>query len=626
MKTDTVLAVSDTDNDSIEPQSAHLAVPNWMRSCGFFPLKRNSKTPACPNGFHAAVSLDEAKKKWSRHNGNWGVVPGSGGMIVLDVDVKNGKKGMETLAALQAAWALPDTFTVRTPSGGFHLWYRKSESVEHVGNHSPWKDIDIRSNAGYILIPGCKADGGSYTVIKDVPPAALPDGLMAEIRAGAAPAVTTVTLSASSACSDKDWERARAALQTIDADCGYEEWVRLGHALHSTGRTDAFDVWNSWSVKGKTYPGAGVLRDKHWASFSTSGGVTINGLFKMALEAGWTDAKPSGIDPDNPFGWTESFTVSEEVMADISDPEWLVRNLIIKGHFVVIPAPPNGGKTTILLHLAGEMAENGCKVFYVNADVSASDAKAMHKMAREKNFRLMLPDFQVGLSMADVVDRLKEMTETAADYSDAVFIFDTLKKMTDVINKSQAKELYKTLRNLSAKGMTVICLAHTNKYKGEDGLHIFEGTGDLRADVDEMIFFDPRKNDDGSMTVSTRPDKVRGTFDPITFEIDADRQVTQLDRFVNVHAEQRIDSEREKDADVIALLEEKLKIAPASQSELVKHVRDADPTIGRRRVLKVLHRWSAEPGKLWNVVKVAHKNTALYGLCDPEKILPLKAG
>ena len=45
-----------------------------------------------------------------------------------------------------------------------------------------------------------------------------------------------------------------------------------------------------------------------------------------------------------------------------------------------------------------------------------------------------------------------------------------------------------------------------------NGKPIYEGTGDLRSDVDELIYFIPEKHEDGSMTVSTDPDKTRGKF------------------------------------------------------------------------------------------------------------------
>ena len=131
--------------------------------------------------------------------------------------------------------------------------------------------------------------------------------------------------------------------------------------------------------------------------------------------------------------------------------------------------------------------------------------------------------------MEDVLRNLRSMAERKDDYSGIIFIFDTLKKMTDVINKKRSKELYLLLRSLSAKGMTIILLAHTNKYNDTEGKPIYEGTGDLRSDVDEMIYFIPEKHPDGSMTVSTDPDKKRGNFQPITFEIDPDRNVTQTD-------------------------------------------------------------------------------------------------
>ena len=165
----------------------------------------------------------------------------------------------------------------------------------------------------------------------------------------------------------------------------------------------------------------------------------------------------------------------------------------------------------------------------MNADVSGGDAKQMVYDAKAQGFTLMLPDMKAGMSMDSVVERLILMNEVDADYSGIIFIFDTLKKMTDVINKTRAKELYKTLRGLSAKGMTIALLCHTNKYTDSDGKPIFEGTGDLRTDVDELIYLIPKKNDDGSMTVSTNPDKVRGAFEPITFEISPDRKVTQAE-------------------------------------------------------------------------------------------------
>ena len=95
-------------------------------------------------------------------------------------------------------------------------------------------------------------------------------------------------------------------------------------------------------------------------------------------------------------------------------------------------------------------------------------------------------------------------------------------------------------------GMTIVLLAHTNKYNDADGKPIFEGTGDLRTDVDKMIYFIPQFHSDKSMTVSTVPDKVRGSFQPITFSISANREVIPEDDYVDTITANKVKAQREK--------------------------------------------------------------------------------
>ena len=79
--------------------------------------------------------------------------------------------------------------------------------------------------------------------------------------------------------------------------------------------------------------------------------------------------------------WTQEFELSKEEADAIADPEWIIPNLIISGHIVLIPAEPNGGKTTIMFHLAGQMVSEGYNVFYVNSDISGGDAKPLVALA-----------------------------------------------------------------------------------------------------------------------------------------------------------------------------------------------------------------------------------------------------
>ena len=51
-----------------------------------------------------------------------------------------------------------------------------------------------------------------------------------------------------------------------------------------------------------------------------------------------------------------------------------------------------GAKTTLMVHIAGEMAKAGYRVMYINADASASDIKDYKFHAMEYGYSLINPD------------------------------------------------------------------------------------------------------------------------------------------------------------------------------------------------------------------------------------------
>lgn len=326
--------------------------------------------------------------------------------------------------------------------------------------------------------------------------------------------------------------------------------------------------------------------------------------------------------------WTSEYELSTAEVDAIAEPEWIIENLIISGHLTLIPAEPNGGKTTIMFHLSGEMVKKGYDVYYVNADISGGDAKPMVSLAKTNGFTLMLPDMKVNKSMDTVMLKLMVMANDDKRYDHVVFIFDTLKKMLNVISKKAAKGFFELFRTLSAKGMTIILLAHTNKYKDDEGNPIYEGTGDMRSDVDELIYLIPQRHDDKSMTVTTNPDKKRGVFEVISFHIDPNRNVTLLNKPVNTSQANQIANELKQDQAAITAINQAISNGSTIQKDIIAYCLQ-HATVGERAIRKTLVKYTIDGDlpatsdqnmgvttKIWSKVK-GGKNSSIFSTIEP---------
>lgn len=141
------------------------------RSRGFrvFPIKEDEKdVPLVAYTYAASDDFATVLQYWNNHpNANIGVALGRG-VLVLDVDVKNGKPGNAEFLKLGCPL---DTLMVQTPSGGYHCYY---QATQDYGNAALAPGVDVRSHHGITLAPGSLAKTGVYTLINDAPIAPLP--------------------------------------------------------------------------------------------------------------------------------------------------------------------------------------------------------------------------------------------------------------------------------------------------------------------------------------------------------------------------------------------------------------------------------------------------------------------
>lgn len=173
------------------------ALAHLQAGWAVFPLRPDTKLPLTAHGFKDATKDPELVRRWwtSTPDANIGLATGqASGVVVVDVDVKNGAKGRESLASIRGL-AAGATLTAATPSGGWHLYFvAPAESVRSRAGILP--GIDVRGEGGYVVAPGSQIGGKPYEWLDpEAPIAAVPEPILALMRngngggpAGAAPA------------------------------------------------------------------------------------------------------------------------------------------------------------------------------------------------------------------------------------------------------------------------------------------------------------------------------------------------------------------------------------------------------------------------------------------------------
>lgn len=152
-----------------------------------FPCVARSKKPATRHGFKDATR-DRAQITawWTAHpDRNVAIACGevSGGLAVVDIDVKGGADGFASLGLfeLEHGQFLP-TLTIATPSGGKHRYYL-APGLRSRGGWLP--GVDVQSDGKYVLAPPSVLDHGAYRIVDGEHVNSIPPDMAEHINAPA---------------------------------------------------------------------------------------------------------------------------------------------------------------------------------------------------------------------------------------------------------------------------------------------------------------------------------------------------------------------------------------------------------------------------------------------------------
>jgi hypothetical protein len=160
------------------------------------PLRRNDKSPI-RKGWKTDPELraTDLGEEWAWADPqmwkgcNVGIATEPSGLVVLDPDLKDGIDGIANLKALCHDLGVDqdevfDTYTVRTPSGGLHLYFKAPEGAALAGRDL-CEGVNTRSRGQLVVAAGSMINGVPYTVETDRPVRPLPAQFTARLTARA---------------------------------------------------------------------------------------------------------------------------------------------------------------------------------------------------------------------------------------------------------------------------------------------------------------------------------------------------------------------------------------------------------------------------------------------------------
>jgi hypothetical protein len=490
-----------------------------------------SKKPLTKHGFKDA-STDERQilRWWTRWpNALVGVPTGSpSGLLVIDID----PDGIDFLLAHEELGIGRRHNTRR----GFHFLFRAPDDVRIRCSAGKLSDgVDVRGESGYIIwwpATGQEASGPDIETLPPVPAWLLE--LLSKEESRTAPQLSSPP-SASTTTPD-GFRRIEEALTKRNADCGYDEWVRVGMSLHheSGGSEEGFCVWDTWSKRGrKKYRGTHDLRT-HWNSFSSEPGKNVVTAGSILRDDAATADDFASHEPQT--GGRRFRTMPDHQFVERAPLLWHVKGVLPKAELVVAYGPSGSGKSFFAFDMVAAIATGTrwhgrkttkARVVYIVAEGAAGFLNRLK--AYVNTHAGSFPGLNI---IADAPNLLGEQDSAAlakeieASGGADLIVIDTLAACSPGADENAAKDMGKVIDHCKqlhkATRATVLLIHHSGKDESKGA----RGWSGLRAAADAEIEVS-RNADHRIATVTKMKDGEDGAkfafkLVPIEIGVDAD--------------------------------------------------------------------------------------------------------
>ncbi|MDZ4662934.1 MAG: AAA family ATPase [Pseudomonadota bacterium] len=511
-----------------------------------FPLIINNKEPLVRR-FQVLATTDpkQIKKWWTKFpNANIGVLTDynyDGKYLnVVDVDNKNGASGSDTLEALaDVDKVLPPTFTIQTPSWGFHYYFFSDGPIKSAAG-TLGIGLDTRSEGGYVA-----GAGSTYSV----------DGKLVEYKIFIDNEIAEmpwwVAEMAPKTSKAKEVSGASGKVEGINQEIAKARAIKYLNNLPETPAGERNDTGFEYACKIKDFglhiaANAEVMKT-HWKTKTPMEHDEIIKFVNSAYKNGQNEpgCDPSAEDefevieksPETPIEKKTEAPVTENnipqkkkyfpygvagEMPIETDDNYLIMNTLDRGDLSMLYGAPGGGKTTVAMSLAHHIAMgidwNGRKVKQGGAIILTLEGKYSAIMRIQAQIKYMnlenkfIPFFMItgpfsALSKPDVEKLINTIFEIENKYQIKieVLIVDTLSRSTAGNDENNAKDVsmvvktFDFIRELAKVAIILIHHSGKDKSKGGRGSNALLGAVGTefmadKIDNQHQIFFTKQRN------------------------------------------------------------------------------------------------------------------------------------
>lgn len=457
-------------------------------------------------------------------------------LLVIDLDVRNGKQGARSLDFLVDTYDLnTDTLTALTPSTGKHLIYRLPPNTVCSGKaHKLGHGLDVRSWHNYIVGVGSVTPEGEYDWYEaDTPILPAPDWLIELCRKKSRETSVDYTIEDESAVKRAIDYLINHAPQAIEGAGGNDATFRVATKIKDFGISleTAFDLlcdhWND----DKAFPSWPLADLQRIVENAYRYGENAVGISSALSDFYAVDLSAQPRKPRRLF----SISFGEAARTALNQrSEPLIKGLLEQSAFSVLYGNSNVGKTFVAIDMAchiasgkrwdGRKVEQGL-VVYVAAEGGRGTHQRLqafknkHKL-QDKDVLLELVPCPIDLrsSAADVRELQELIAELETKYGRKIIllVIDTLSRALAGGDENSSVDMGLFIKNCDRIRAGLNCHMMIVHHSGKDAARGARGWSGIRAAVDTEIEIANR-------TISTTKQRDLEMIPDIRFDLEVVR-------------------------------------------------------------------------------------------------------